>query len=245
MSGTTQGHHGMAYGQGPNGQAGSNQGARGIFGKDLIYKFNTPDAGNMYLLVTEAIAIYVSENYGVAMMNLVKYGKETVFTEPVSRVSTTRATRSKDDAPATTTDADETYRVRLGFYLKQEAAYKEDKGKVFGLIMSCCIGATKTRLESNDAFAELEQNSDVVGLLKLLRTLAFSIDESGDPYAVLLGMLKRMIGINQGPNETVVNYHRRFMAQVDVLEAQWGMFYPPAMIAADTTNTLTNKIARD
>ena len=35
------------------------------------------------------------------------------------------------------------------------------------------------------------------------------------------------------------------MAQVDVLEAQWGMFYPPAMIAADTTNTLTNKIARD
>ena len=80
------------------------------------------------------------------------------------------------------------YRVRLGFHLKQQATYNENKGKVFGIIMSCCIGATKTRLESNDAFAELEQNSDVVGLLKLLRTLAFSIDESGDPYAVLLGM---------------------------------------------------------
>ena len=142
----------MAFGQGSHGQAGSKQGAR-IFGKDLIYKFNTPNAGNMYLLVTEAIAVYVSENYGVAMMNSVKYGKETVFTEPVSRGTTTRAKHSKDDAPTTTMDVDDTYRVRLGFHLKQEAAYKEDKGKVFGLIMSCCIGATKTRLESIDTFA--------------------------------------------------------------------------------------------
>ena len=239
MSGATQGRHGLAYGPaGPNGNAGSNQVAR-LLSKGLAYKFNTPDAGNMYLLTTEAIVTYVSENYGVDMMNLVKYGKEKTFTKPGTKGSGTAPTTcSKDKDGLAVYDVDnDTYKIELGFYMKQKDTYEENKGKVFGLVMLCCHDVTKTRLESDEDFAELEQNSDVVSVLKLLKTLAFSIGESGDPYAVLLGGLKLMIGINQGPNESVANYYRRFLAQSSVLETQWGLFYLTAVVNNDPSIT--------
>ena len=128
----------MAFGQGPNGQAGSNQVAK-LFSKELVYKFNTPDAGNMYLLTTEAIVTYVSETYGRAMMNLVKYGKEKTFTRPGTKGSTTApTTRSKDkDAPAVVNVDSDTFKIEPGFYLKKKEAYDREKGKVFGLILLC------------------------------------------------------------------------------------------------------------
>ena len=117
MSGATQGHHGMAYGPGPNGNASSNQVAK-LFSKELVYKFNTPDAGKMYLLTTEAIVTFVAENYGVAMMNLVKYGKDKTFTKPGTKgLGTAPTTCSKDKDGLAVYDIDND---RVGFLHETE-----------------------------------------------------------------------------------------------------------------------------
>ena len=239
-TGVTQMNHGGigAVINGPQGAASSSLVAK-LLSQELVYKFNTPDAANMSLLKTEALALYVAEAYGVAMMNLVKYGREKTFTKPTA---TAPATRSKD----TGVDSD-SYKVELGFYYKQKEAYDENKGKVFGLILKSCHVVTKTKLESDVTFADLEQRSDVVGLLSTLKTLAFSTGEAAEPFAALLNVLKRMVGMNQGPSESVANYYRRFMAQISVMESQWGAFFPPLVVtnAGGTSSPITEKAARD
>lgn len=47
-----------------------------------VYKFNTKDQADVYILTTEALIDYVGREYGKDMRILVKYNTERTFTEP-------------------------------------------------------------------------------------------------------------------------------------------------------------------
>ena len=47
-----------------------------------------------------------------------------------------------------------------------------------------------------------------------------------DPSWALQGVLKRITGFNQGREETVASYQKRFLATTQVLTQQWGEFCP-------------------
>jgi hypothetical protein len=53
----------------------------------------------------------------------------------------------------------------------------------------------------------LEDNDDVVGLLKLLKLMAFSTAGIQHPYWTMQLVLKHLTAINQGPNESMASYH--------------------------------------
>jgi hypothetical protein len=199
----------------------------------LVYKFNSKDQADLYLRTTEAIADYVGVEYGRNMRMLVKYGNEATFTKP------TAPRQTKDSAPGLL----EEYKTELGIYHKKMDEYKEQKAKVFVIILGQCTPSLKSKLANDAGFATLEQNDDVTGLLGKLKELAFSTGGVQHPFWTLQNMLRRLTAINQGGKESVQNYHKRFLAMTEVIEAQWGQFCPVEL--ADSNSAADKKKARD
>ena len=96
---------------------------------------------------------------------------------------------------------------------------------------------------NNTGIESLEDNDDVVGVLKMLKEMAFLTSGVQHPYWTLQNVLRHLTAINQGPNESVSNYHKRFLATTEVIEAQWGQFYPPKLTSG--TGSDDKKMARD
>jgi hypothetical protein len=49
--------------------------------------------------------------------------------------------------------------------------------------------------------------------------------------------------INQGPRESVTNYYRQFVSTTEVIEEQWGKFYPEKL--AVSASDADKNIARE
>jgi hypothetical protein len=55
--------------------------------------------------------------------------------------------------------------------------------------------------------------------------------------------MRRLLAINQGPREPVTNYYRGFVSTSEVIEEQWGKFYPEKL--AVSTSDADKNITRD
>jgi hypothetical protein len=176
--------------------------------------------------------------------------KETTFDPPVVpavyRV-TTRA-RAGDDVevdPKKDPIAMETYKEELRRYHTETERYAENKAKVFVIILGQCTEVAKSKLQNNKAkYEQLEDNFDVIGLLRELKKMAFGTgDEQNEAWSLQIA-LRRLTAINQGPNESVARYHKRFIGVSEVIEAQWGVFAPPKLVK-DDRNDDEKDAARD
>ena len=189
----------------------------------------------MYLRTTEAIADYVGTEYGKAMRMLVKYGEGKDFTEPDP------PTAEAVKAPGLL----EKYRTDLTIYRKEQREYEEQKAKVFVVLLNQCSPDVKARLRNDTGLKTLEINDDVVGLLKALRKMAFTMEGIQHPNEALFDVLKRLLVINQGPKEQVSNYYKRFLALTEVVEAQWGDFVPTKVANKRNVTTAQKNAARE
>jgi Zinc knuckle len=187
----------------------------------FVYKFNTRDQADMYLRTTQKIAQFVGVQYGREMKMLVKRGFEPAFTEP-SEEDPITGQKWKGTAM-------ERYKSELAEYQRSMRVYKKNKGMVFSIILGQCTEVVKSKLDLDAEFDELENTDDVVGFLKKLRTMTFSSEGIQHPYWSLQEVMRRLTGINQGPDEAVTNYHQRFLATTAVVEAQWGSYMPPTL----------------
>jgi len=203
---------------------------------NLIYKFNTKDQADMYLRTTETIADFVGVEYGRDMRTLVKKSNEKIFIEPLPP-------RAATDMIVPAPGRLEKYRTELMICHKDMKAYTEQKAKVFAVILGQCSSEVKNKLVNNVGYETLEDSDDVVGLLKMLKEMAFSTIGVQYPYWTLQNVLRHLTVINQGPSESVSNYHKRFLATTKVVEAQWGQFYPVKLTTG--AGSVDKKRARD
>ena len=195
----------------------------------LVCKFNTEDQAVKYPWTTEVIADYVGAKCGRNMRMLVKQGRETMFTEPKPP--------RKDES---TQGPLEKFKMELTIFHKDSKEHKDQKSKAFVIIMGQCSQAVKSKVENDMDFQELEKNDDVVGLLNKLREFAFSAGGVQHPHWTLQKVVQDLTCMSQGPKEMVQNCHKRFLALTKVIEAQWGEFSPPGLVA-DATAAETKK----
>ena len=145
----------------------------------------------MYLRTTKAIADYVGREYGRKMRMLVKNGNEETFTEP-------KPPKSKEDlSPGVL----EKFKTELTIYHKDLKEYKDQKAKVFVIILGQCSQVVKSKLESDKEFTTLKKKDDVVGLLGKLKEMAYLTGGVQDLYWTLQRVLKHLTTINQPPTE--------------------------------------------
>jgi hypothetical protein len=82
------------------------------------------------------------------------------------------------------------------------------------------------QVETGGGLNDLEVNLDVLGLLEKLESMAFSTGGVQESFVTLVGSLRRLTDLRQGPQEGVAKYYKRFKISVDVLGGHWGDFHP-------------------
>ena len=183
---------------------------------EFVYESDTKDQADLYRRTTDAIADYVGVEYSKDMRMLIKRGVEKSFNEP-------QIPEEQDPSP----ESLEKYKAELNIYYRAKKEYTDHKSKVFVIILGQCSHELKSKVVNEPEYATLEDKDDVVGLLKLLKTMAFSTTGVQYPYWTMQWVLKRLTAINQGPNESVTSYHRRFLAITEVVETFPQSWWPP------------------
>ena len=100
------------------------------------YTFGVPGQATRYNKTTKVIAEYARIAYGKEMWKLVYLKEETSFDDPED---------PGDDASRV---AMERYKMLLRRNLDDEKKYKQNKAKVFGIIMGRCHAAMRNKIES-------------------------------------------------------------------------------------------------
>jgi len=185
--------------------------------EELIFKSGNNQA-DLFLRVRDAIADEVGIEYGKDMRNLVKYGTEKTFQKP------TRPDEKEAKVPGRL----EEYKEEMAIYRKESKMYDDFKAKTYIRILDRCCLEWKHRLEKDGEFSKLEQDTDVVGILKKLKAIAFKTD--GGQYKPLIqaNVMRKLFGIRQGTNEKTNNYYKRFLATLEVSNEHWGGNLVPA-----------------
>ena len=130
-----------------------------------VYLCGRQDHGEMFLKTTDAIAEYVGKMYSREMRWLVKYRKETEFSEP-----------ERPDGTRPSIGELEKYRAELKRYYDRSDSYGKEKAKVFVVIKGQCTRKMKNKVENLEEFKQWEQDDDVVKLLDGLQSLLFASD---------------------------------------------------------------------
>jgi len=88
----------------------------------------------------------------------------------------------------------------------------------------------KDKLEAQSTELEkLEDDNDVIGLLDTIKELVYNAGGVRNKF-VIMQLLNRTLhgrGTPQRPNESLNENGKRFMQQVEVVEAVWGKLVPP------------------
>ena len=175
---------------------------------------------DMWLRVTKKIAECVGQAFGKEMAVLVSQQKETTYTAPSLPDGASRAQElmwSKD----------------YDMYLKKKNKYEEDKARVFALILSRCEEPMKNRLESEADYDEWVERSDVAKLIRKIKQSAY--DSSGREYAPkkAAAVWKQLAYLHQYEDESLIQYHDRFMEMVDRVEEKYGSISPSVVVGLD------------
>jgi len=114
--------------------------------------------------------------------------------------------------------------------LDKEDKYNEDKTKVFRIIMTKCSPEMKDKLEAQSTELEkLEDDNDVIGLLDMIKELVYNAGGVRNKFVSMQSLNRTLYGRGntQRPNESLNECGKRFLQQVEVIEAVWGKLVPP------------------
>jgi hypothetical protein len=199
---------------------------------DNVYKVGTNDQAEMYVTTTKEIAEYVGMKFGWELRTLVKFSKEATFTKPTYPSEKPAVITRAEKAEVSTKESSQMaeYKVELGIYHEDLNKYKDSKGKVFVIILGQCTREVINWLEQGRGLDKLEEDRDVVGLLKLLKEMAFSDGGDRDPFLNVTMSLRKLAMIQQGTKEPTAKYYQRLRTAADVLIGHWGDFFPSKLI---------------
>ena len=179
-----------------------------------VFKLGTRDQADAYLSALEAIAGYLEREVSREMRRLVWFDEVKTFTEPALPTGAVSEARLAK------------YKRQYDDYCKDKKKYDEQKAQTFVIMLGQCTEAMKAAVMNDSRFDQLERNEDVVGLKNLLREMAYGTGGILYEYMALALVLRRLTAHNQGQTESVANYYHRFKSISQVVEEQWGMFFP-------------------
>jgi hypothetical protein len=75
----------------------------------------------------------------------------------------------------------------------------------------------------------LEKKDDVIGLLKRMKGFAYATDGVHNEFWTMQTVMKKLLEMRQGTQESLGNFSKRFLAQLEVTEDVWGPLIPAKM----------------
>ena len=169
-------------------------------------RYSIADVGkqaNQYSKTTKAISEYAGRVYGLEMKMLV-LGYETVPKEP--------------EYPTTETDKTKAiWSKEYDMFMKKKDKYRDYKAKVFTIIIGQCDPSMRNKIEHFKGFSKAETTCDVIELLRIIKDIAFDANEKKYPAQQVVLALKTLASVGQYEKEELVDYFKRFISSVEVL----------------------------
>ena len=136
----------------------------------------------------------------------------------------------------------EQYKADRKIYNKQVMAWKENKAKCYYLVLSHCPRALEHQLKNSTKWDETESNQDVVALLQMIRDITHNKKERKESVMAIVESDLELYTIAQDPGESLDEYYKVFLAQVDTIDAHGGNAgYHPVIYTAHMETTLQKK----
>ena len=193
-----------------------------------MYHYGAKNHSDEYVKTTEAIGNYVGREFGKNMRMIVLKGKE----HPPKLPNPPDAVEDKDDVVSVVVW--KAYEKGVDHYYKEDTKYREQKSRVFVIIMGQCTTAMKHKVEGSKGYDEMETNDDVVALLQLIKDLSFTNTNVQYPFFAVADQWRRVGLLHQFKDEPITTYYNRWMAHVEALESQYGPLVPNELV--DDTN---------
>jgi hypothetical protein len=164
-----------------------------------LFTFGNQGQQSNYLKTKRAVADYfgMTSEFGKEIFNAIKGGKEPEFQEPEEPPSKASLAQLRK------------YEILFKRYLDNEEKYKREKTKVFRVIMWQCTPTLRNKLESLAEFNVLEEKDDFVGLLKRIKDLVYSTDNTQYEYWRLQASFVKLASQSEARAEGVHQWLRQ------------------------------------
>lgn len=186
--------------------------------KSHTFIYGQPGQAEKYSKSEKGIADWAGTFYGKEIFNLIHNKEEATFKEP------TEPTGDK-----VTKGQWKRFELELKMLVEREVKYKEDKGKVFRLLMLQCQTAMRNKLEGLADYKKWEASDDVVALLNKMRELVYSTEGTQYEPWTQQAVMRTLFTTQQGDKESLANFYKRWDAQLEATEAMMGELIPHKM----------------
>jgi hypothetical protein len=120
---------------------------------------------------------------------------------------------NKDEYEMTKFTWKEEYKATL--YRKEK--YTENQSNAWALIYEL-----KNKLEGMSGYGASKKDNDVVALLMMIRSYCCQFKTLNDEYMLIVGAIKNLLNFFQKTTQANADYHKDFMAMVEVIEEYGG-----------------------
>jgi hypothetical protein len=182
--------------------------------KGYYYSYGSMDQTDQYIKTTKRIGEYAAQRFTKEIGILVEKGTEAVFEEP------------EEPGAKPSTAVSKKYELQLKLFFEKEERYKQDKHKVFRIIMGQCKTPMRNKLESLPEYESLEEQDDVAGLLETIRKLVYGTDQVQYKYWTMQSVIRTMVNLKQEKMESLQAFAKRFLSQLESTEEVWGKLIP-------------------
>ena len=188
--------------------------------------YDVTNDGKSYAKTTEKIAEYVAKSYKGAgeFRRAIIDGEFTVLNPPTP--------------PA---DADANNRILVNAYERAMTRHEKkvdsremNAAKAYSLVCGQCSSALRTRMEAHPDWAAVDQQDDLMGLLRIIKFCMVRRETRRYDIAVIQESTTKVMNFKQRPKMTSHEFYRRFKDLVDEAEAIGATFgYSPNQIAIE------------
>lgn len=192
------------------------------------FEFDIADSGNQadkFTKSMEALGQWAGRTMGHRIKTLILQQKEAGPTEPPYP--------DKGDEKEKAI-----WNKKYDQYLKEDSKYKDYKSKIFTIMVAMCTKAMKNRVKAEDKFEQAEDDSDVLVLSEMIKSLSYSASDLKYPQMQAVEALMNLILARQQEGEDLVDYYRRFNNLADILELTFGDLNPVKIAEKDTDYAL-------
>ena len=116
--------------------------------------------------------------------------------------------------------------MELKIYCNEIKLYKKNKAKIFIIIQGQCSLAVKPKMESNKEHKTIEEQDDVIKLMKLMKSLSHASIDVKCEYWSLSNAMAKLYHVKQKSNESLMVYKKKFTNMVEIAEVQHGPIVP-------------------
>jgi hypothetical protein len=106
--------------------------------------------------------------------------------------------------------------------LDQKRECGKNKFKVFQIIMQQCSSAIRVTVEGSPEHIKLEENDDIIGLLKVIEQFAFSTELVQYEFWTQQASQRMLLTMQQQAKGSLASYGRRYLARVEVTKELCG-----------------------